>query len=120
MTEQSESDKRIIALSKKLDELTDQKIALEIELGSIRSELSAWKERYATLSENVLRMGKNPEQLTATTEERPKPKSRVNSSNPEDLRDKISIGEAVKIAVENDLIKKGPRMQPGSHPSDSQ
>jgi chromosome segregation ATPase len=120
MTEQSESDKRIIALSKKLDELTDQKIALEIELGSIRSELNSWKERYATLSENVLRMGKNPEQLTATTEERPKPKSRVGYSNPEDLKGKISVGEAVKIAIEHDLIKKGPRMEPGSYQSDSE
>jgi chromosome segregation ATPase len=118
--EQSESEKRIVALSKKLEQLTDQKIGLEIELESLRSELNSWKERYSTLSENVLRMGKNPEQLTATTEERPKPKSRVGSTNLEDLRDKISIGEAVKLAIDHDLIKKGPRMEPGSHPSDSE
>jgi chromosome segregation ATPase len=120
MTEQSESDKRILVLSKKLEELTDQKISLEIELESLRSELNSWKERYAALSENVLRMGKNPEQLTATTEERPRPKTRVPTSNPEDLRGKVSIGEAVKLAIEHDLIKKGPRMQAGSHPSDSE
>lgn len=120
MTEQSESDKRIVALSKKLEQLTDQKISLEIELESIRSELNSWKERYSTLSENVLRMGKNPEQLTATTEETPKPKSRVGSSNSDDLKGQISIGEAVKMAIDHDLIKKGSRMIPGSYPSNSE
>lgn len=120
MTEQSESDIRIVALSKKLEQLTDQKITLEIELESLRSELNSWKERYSTLSQNVLRMGKNPEQLTATIEDKPKPKSRVGYSDPDDLRSKISIGEAVKIAIDHDLIKKGSRMEPGSHPSDSE
>lgn len=119
MTDQSESESRITALSKKLEQLADEKIALEIELESLRSELKSWKNRYSTLSENVLRMGKNPEQLTATTEERPRPKSRVSIGNPEDLRDHVSVGEAVKLAIDHDLIKKG-RMTPGSYVTDSE
>jgi len=121
MTEQSESEKRIIALTKKLEELTDQKITLEIELETLRSELHSWKERYSTLSENVLRMGKNPEQLTANIEERPKPKSHISSSSEDENKKlKIPVGEAVKLAIEHDLIKRGSRMEPGSHPSDSE
>lgn len=119
MSTESESVKKILVLTKKLEQLTDEKITLEIELETLRSELRSWKERYSTLSENVLRMGKNPEQLTATTEEKPKPKSRNSSISPEDLP-KISIGEAVKIAVERDLIKKKGTERIGSYQSDSE
>jgi chromosome segregation ATPase len=120
MSTVTESEKKILALSKKLEELTDEKVSLEIELETLRSELNSWKERYSTLSENVLRMGKNPEQLTATIEEKPKPKSRMSSSSQDLEKLGIPVGLAVKIAIEKDLIKRGSRMQPGTYPSDSE
>ena len=112
-------EKKIEALQAKIEQLLKEKVDLEIELETLKTELSTWKNKYQVLKENLSRMGKSPETLSQT-EPKPKTKAVVDTEQPgQKLSEKYGIdpGEAAVLAIEYDLIKRG-QMRTGVYPSD--
>lgn len=107
----SEETKKIEALEKKIEELLQIKVNLEIELETLRKELDAWKQKYETLRENVLRMGKDPEKLS---KEVPKTEQKPIEKKEKRLSEKYGIdaGQAAILAIEYDVLRRG-KLQPG-------
>lgn len=109
-----EAEKKIEALQAKINELLKEKVNLEVELESLRAELQTWKQKYESLRENIVRMGKNPETLSQE-EVKPKTKPVASTENSgQKLSEKYGIdpGLAAILAIEYDLIRKG-KLKPG-------
>lgn len=104
-----ELEKKITLLEQRLEQLSTEKVNLEIELETLKAELDVWKRKFQALSENLRRMGNGI--TTEKLSEVPKPKTRPASGSKNELN--IDVAEAVILALQNDLIRRGVRTKPG-------